>query len=419
VAERGEEEREIRLHLPKQSQIFFFIVLALMLWLTWLVFRPFVIFMITGVFLAVLAIPIDRFWEKLFQKDQAATERKRRRRDRVAAGMSILTLFLIITVPLILLGFALFNDAQNAVERINEGEVDRIIDAGLDVFYPEQTQEERNATVETVWKELAPRITSALNQVTGALFQFVGDLFIATTVILFVVYYILTDGNQLVAYIKRAAPLPAAQVSFLLEEAHQGLRAVFVGQILTSAIQGGLGGIGFLITGVPSAILWAVVMAILSLLPVVGAFLVWVPAVLYLFLQGEVWQGVFLLAWGVLIVSQVDNFLRPKLIGSRANIHPVFVLLGVLGGVAAFGFIGLFLGPLLVGATLSVLRVWEKDYLDPKLGIYDPTVPVEARVEQPGAGRPDVPADEFPDENGTSPPSEEEPGPSDRPDHPR
>ncbi len=158
-------------------------------------------------------------------------------------------------------------------------------------------------------------------------------------------------------------------------EAHRGLRAVFVGQMLTSIIQAVVGGIGFLIAGVPGAILWTAVMAILALLPVVGAFLVWIPAGIYLLVSGEIGWGIFLLLWGALVVSNVDNFVRPKLIGDRSGIHPLFVLVGVLGGVAAFGFIGLFLGPVLVGVTVSVLKVWEEEYLDPRVNQRPPETP--------------------------------------------
>ncbi|MCA1820154.1 MAG: AI-2E family transporter, partial [Halobacteriales archaeon] len=137
-------------------------------------------------------------------------------------------------------------------------------------------------------------------------------------------------------------------------------------------IQGVLGGIGFLVLGVPNAVLWGAVMAILALLPVLGTFMVWVPAAIYLFIQGHVWQGIAMLIWGTFVVMIfMDNVVRPRLIGNRADIHPMFVLVGVLGGAAVFGFVGLFLGPLLVGVTIAVLKVYEADYLDPNVNLLD------------------------------------------------
>lgn len=357
----GEPPKTIRVKLPTQSQVFFFIVLALMLFLTWRVFRPFLIYMVAGIFVAVLALPIDRRWEKVAS-------------NRLAAVFTILTLVVLLTLPLAALGFSLYQDANKLTQALDEGSLREYSTEAVDflVRYGAIDEEDRNATIEIYVDQAQEWAQQALRDLTERLVDSLWRFFIASTVILFVVYYILTDGARLVAYLRRATPLPPKQVDYLLAEAHRGLRAVFIGQILTSVIQGAVGGIGFLIAGVPGVFLWSAVMAILSLLPVVGAFLVWVPAAIFLLLGGDIWQGVFLLAWGVLIVSQVDNFVRPKLIGDRSGIHPLFVLVGVLGGVAAFGFIGLFLGPLLVGVTVSVLKVWETDYLDPEVLRGDP-----------------------------------------------
>lgn len=354
----GSAARKLRKLLPRQSQIFFFMILGLMLFLTWLVFRDFIIYMVTGVFVAVLALPIDKMWEKLFP-------------NRVSAFFTIFTLFIILTLPLALVGLALYQDAGAIADSLDEDHLTEWTTKVLEIFRPGQSNEARNETVKIFVDAAQEQVQTQLNKLTANLVGAVTKFFIAMTVILFVVYYVLTDGDKLVAYMRRALPLPPTQTDYLLREANRGLHAVFVGQILTSLIQGVVGGIAFLITGVPGVILWSAVMAILSLLPVVGAFLVWVPAAVWLLVKGKIWQGIFMIAWGVLVVSQVDNFVRPKLIGDRADIHPLFVLLGVLGGVAAFGFIGLFLGPLLVGVTISILRVWESDYLDPAVTGHD------------------------------------------------
>lgn len=348
--------KTLRLRLPTQSQVFFFIILALMLLMTWRVFRPFLIYMVAGAFVAILALPIDRFWEKMFP-------------NRLAAFATIVTLLLILTLPLAALGFSLYQDANKLTRALEEGQLREYSEDAVDLLvgWGFIAEEDRNATVEVFIVQAQERARELLDELANRLFEGLWNFFIAFTIILFVVYYVLTDGSRLTAYLRRATPLPPKQVDYLLAEAHRGLKAVFVGQILTSVIQGAVGGIGFLIAGLPGVILWSAVMAILSLLPVVGAFLVWVPAGVFLLMRGDIWQGVFLLAWGVLIVSQVDNFVRPKLIGNRSGIHPLFVLVGVLGGVAAFGFIGLFLGPLLVGVTVSILKVWETDYLDPEV----------------------------------------------------
>jgi predicted PurR-regulated permease PerM len=381
-----------RLVVPRQSQVFFYLILLLAAGLIWLVFKPFVIVTVTGLFVAVLALPIDRQWEKILP-------------NRLAAVATMMTVLLILVLPLVGLGFALANDAERMAAAIQSGEAQEWLDeqlrlpivAGLlDLAYPGQNETARNATLNQTIDRGEAWLTAKLTQLGKNLVAILPQFFIAMTVVLFVVYYILTDGDRLVQFIRRVAPLPVRQVDTLLNEARSGLHAVFVGQILTSLIQGGLGGVGFLIAGVPGAVLWASVMAILSLLPVVGAFLVWVPAALLLLSKGQYLEGGFLVVWGLVVVSQVDNFIRPRLIGNRANIHPLFVLIGVLGGVAAFGFIGLFLGPLLVGIFMSVLRVWEAEYLDPAVGSEDPTaahVPPPRPPQPPGPpGPPEPPA---------------------------
>lgn len=344
-----------RMKLSTQSQWFFLAILIGMLALTWMVFRPFIIYMVTGVFVAVLALPIDKRWERILP-------------NRLAAIMTILTLLVLVTAPLAGLGWSLYRDVGDVAQDISAGSLDKWADRALSVaepWLPEQTAAERNATIDRMVDAVEKQAINILRAVGESLLSALSLFAIAVTVILFVTYYILTDGERLVKYLRRAAPLPPRQVDYLFSEAGRGLRAVFVGQILTSLIQGMVGGIGFLIVGLPGVVLWSALMAVLALLPVVGAFLVWLPAGIYLLVAGKIWQGLFILAYGILVISNVDNIIRPILIGRGSGVHPIFILLGVLGGVAAFGFIGLFLGPVIVGITISVLKVWENEYLDP------------------------------------------------------
>ncbi|HEX2066241.1 MAG TPA: AI-2E family transporter [Candidatus Thermoplasmatota archaeon] len=363
-----EPARRARVPMPRQSQVFFFLVLGVMFYLSWQVFRDFIIYIITGIFVAVLSMPIDRFWERLFP-------------NRVAAVLTMVTLFIMTTVPLLLLGVMMYNDATRLADAVEGGELDQLVNNTLEKpwaqkllsnFYEGTNATAQHAYVNAKVREAQALIESSLTAFGTSILEALPEFFIAITVILFVVYYMLTDGQTFAAYVRRAAPLPGRQVDFLLQEARSGLNAVFMGQILVSVLQGVLGAIGFWITGLPNAVLWGAVMAVLGLLPVVGTFLVWVPAAIYLIMKGAVWQGIFMLLWGALVVTVVtDTFIKPKLIGSRADIHPMFVLVGVLGGAAAFGFIGLFLGPLLVGVTIAVLKVYEADYLDPQVNLLD------------------------------------------------
>lgn len=374
-AQDGPDVQAVRIKLPTQSQVFFLLLLGVMFWLTWLLFRDFIIFIVTGVFVAILALPIDRMWEKVFP-------------NRTAAVMTMLTVFVILTAPLVLLGFGMYRDVNAFAGALQDGEVDHLADRALQQpwaqgmmrqLYPNQTPEEQNATLHGWIDDGKARLQDYLEEFGSDILRAVPAFFVGLAVVLFVVYYLLTDGDVLYAYILRAAPLPPRQIDFLMTEARKGLTGVFNGQILMSVLQGFLGGIGFLIAGLPNPVLWGAVMALFALLPVLGTFMVWVPGGLYLMATGNVFAGVFLLAYGVIVILIiVDTFLRPKLLGSSIDLHPLFVLVGVLGGAAVFGFIGLFLGPLIMGVLVSVLKVWEQEYLDPliaKSGVPPPPKP--------------------------------------------
>jgi predicted PurR-regulated permease PerM len=133
-------------------------------------------------------------------------------------------------------------------------------------------------------------------------------------------------------------------------------RAVFMGIGLTAVVQGTLVGIGFWIAGLPSPLVFGVVAIFAALIPMVGAALVWAPAAIYLAAHGDYGHAIFLAAWGVVMVGMVDNVLRPMLISGRAEVPTLAVFLGVMGGLAAFGFIGLFVGPIALGLLVAVFR---------------------------------------------------------------
>jgi predicted PurR-regulated permease PerM len=343
-----------RVKTPLQSKVFFYGLLFLFIFLAWILFRPFLLYIATGLLVSILALPIDRKWEKILP-------------NKVAAFGTLLTIFILIVGPIVGLGFAIYSDVSKLVGAVETGQIRDIIVQVAEFVRPNMDEQERIQWVNQIYLDtIQPWILSATATVASSALTLAVQLGVAITVILFVVYYILTDGDRLLNYMARAVPLPARQMQFLMKEAHNGLEAVFYGQLMTSLIQGALGGVGFLIAGVPGAIVWAGVMAVLSLIPVIGPPVIWVPAAILLIVQGQVGFGIFLIVWGVVVVAQVDNIVRPILIGSRADIHPLFVLIGALGGVVAFGFIGLFLGPLLVGVTVSVLKVWETDYIDPE-----------------------------------------------------
>lgn len=198
----------------------------------------------------------------------------------------------------------------------------------------------------------APNVLGSVSGVTLGLF-----------IMFFVLFYLFREGQEPYERLRALIPLAPSLKEKLIEEIKSVTWAVVYGQVMTGLIQGTLGGIGLLIFGAPNPFLWGFVMIIFSFLPLVGTALIWAPAGVYLILSGATLRGIGLLVWGAVLVMNVDNFVKPRLISGRSNIHPVTVLLGVLGGLKLFGFIGLVVGPLILALFIALVHFYEEEYL--------------------------------------------------------
>jgi predicted PurR-regulated permease PerM len=179
---------------------------------------------------------------------------------------------------------------------------------------------------------------------------------------LFVLFFVLRDGPKLAASVVRMLPIEPRLRGKLWQHLIDVTRAVFMGIGLTAVVQGILLGIGFAIAGMPSPLVFGVVGMLFALIPVVGTAILWLPSALWLLVQGEPGHALFLVAWGVLVVGSVDNFLRPILISGRVEVPTLAVFIGVMGGLSAFGFIGLFLGPIVLGLLVALFRFFGEDF---------------------------------------------------------
>jgi predicted PurR-regulated permease PerM len=176
---------------------------------------------------------------------------------------------------------------------------------------------------------------------------------VAFFIMLYVLFFLLRDGKPLSAAIGRAVPLEANQTQRLLGQFVTVVRATVKGNIVVALIQGALGGLAFWVLGVPGPMLWGALMALLSLLPAVGAALVWLPVALYYLFTGQLWHGLGLTAWGVLVIGLVDNVLRPILVGRDTRMPDYLVLVATVGGISLFGLNGFVIGPVIAAMFLA------------------------------------------------------------------
>ncbi len=178
----------------------------------------------------------------------------------------------------------------------------------------------------------------------------------------FLVYYLLRDGERFVAWLIDVVPMSNAVCDRLIERIDRTAWGVIVGHLFVALLQGVVGGIGLLVAGVPNAAFWTFVMILLALLPLIGAFLVWAPAATYLVAVGRPGWGVFLFVYGLVVVGLIDNYARPIVIDRGAHLNPAVVIVGVFGGVYALGMIGLFLGPVVLAVLVATVEAVDEEY---------------------------------------------------------
>jgi predicted PurR-regulated permease PerM len=182
---------------------------------------------------------------------------------------------------------------------------------------------------------------------------------IGFAIMLFLLFFFLRDGDTLLARARRLIPLDEERKERLFSQLSGVTRAIVVGTSLTAVLQGVLVGVGFRICGLPSPVVFGVLAALLSMLPVGGSAFVWAPAAIWLFVDGRWGFGTFMLVWGLLL-GGLDNVLRPYLISGRAKISALAVFIGVLGGISAFGAIGIIAGPVVLSLVLALIEFAEE-----------------------------------------------------------
>lgn len=191
----------------------------------------------------------------------------------------------------------------------------------------------------------------------GVLFGFVNLI-----LVLVLMYFCFRDGERFLGWFYQIVPMPAQHVEAIARRVYQTINAVISGALMTAGVQGMLAIVGYLIAGVPLAMFFGVLTGISAMIPIVGAALVWVPITLFIFMDSQGW-GIFLAFWGLLLVSGVDNFLKPILIGSQARMPILLVFCAIIGGLNVYGFTGIIIGPILVAMLLAFISIYRDYYL--------------------------------------------------------
>ena len=293
----------------------------------------------------VLAILFAPFYRRLLA---------RMHQRRNWAALATLAICLVgVILPLTLITMAMLEEGMLIYEKIRSGQINfgayfQQVVAALPQWLTRLLERLDLLNIDSIQQRLSSGAVQGSQYVATqaiSITQNTFDFMVSFFIMLYLLFFLLRDGASLAARIRDAIPLSAGHKRHLFKKFTTVIRATVKGNVAVAAVQGALGGLIFWFLGIQGALLWAVLMAFLSLLPAIGAAVVWLPVAIYFLVTGSIWQGVTLIAFGVLVIGLVDNVLRPILVGKDTQMPDWVVLISTLGGMALFGLNGFVIGP--------------------------------------------------------------------------
>jgi predicted PurR-regulated permease PerM len=353
---RSERRPEWRL----AGVIFFGLLAIILLYATVMILRPFLSAIVLGAILVTITFPLyTRLRDRLHG------------RGGMAALVMILGITFLIIIPTVVLGFLLVDQANGLIAHMQSGDAQRLVQR-MDLVG--HLQWLRRFGVDPATMNPQRLILPVMQQIPGwvarngpAVIGSMAGAVLAFALVLLSAYFFYVEGESIIEQLAILSPLPARYDREFATQFKDVVDATFRGQVTTSLAQGIVTSIGLAIAGVPGALLWGFVATILSLLPMMGAAAVWIPATIYLFVAASIgdrgyFGAIFLTVWGVLVVSTIDNIIRPWAMRGKSQLPAIPLLFAVIGGMDAFGFIGLVIGPLVFSLLMSIIDIYKRSF---------------------------------------------------------
>jgi predicted PurR-regulated permease PerM len=341
------------------STIVFIAFLLGVLYLFYLVIRPFLLDLFVATVTAMVFSPLYRKILKFFKG--------RKIPSALATLFLILFIFL---VPLSLFSGLITAQSLDLYEKISKGLQDGSLQKAINLklvyfnlFFDRWHIDLQALRLEEQIGKILTTFSEFIYTEMTALARGVASFFLDLVIVLFVTFFLLIDGEKFLAEIRMLSPLEVGHYDRILSQLTVTIKATLKGSIVVALAQGFLGGLGFWIFGLPSAAFWGMCMVFSSVIPLIGTSIIWIPGAVYLAFTSSFWLAVGLALWGTLIVSGADNVLRPFLLKGSANLHPLLTFLSVLGGIIYFGFLGFILGPVLLSFLMTLFEIYKMDYL--------------------------------------------------------
>jgi predicted PurR-regulated permease PerM len=361
----NDENKRRRKEQAKLERRSFLLMLVLVTLMFFYLLKPFFSAVFWACVIGLLFYPLHLRFLKLWGN-----------RRNLAAMTTLAVCVCIGIVPLLFVVGSFFQEGAVLYQRLQSGDIDpgKWVERIREAFPAAQHLLERlNLDLNNVKDQLSGGAIAASSYIAQNAVQFgQGTLqwFVSFALMLYVAFFMLRDGPGLVALLVRALPLGDERERLLFVKFAEVTRATVKGNLVVAAVQGTLGGVIFWILGIPGALLWGVVMTLLSLIPVVGAGLIWGPVAIYLFAIGDWGKGLILTTFGIGVIGLVDNVLRPILVGRDTKLPDYIVLLSTLGGFVLFGMNGFVIGPLLAALFVAFWGIFMREFNAPE-GISD------------------------------------------------
>lgn len=333
------------------TRIFLFILMAAVIIACYFVFRPFLEVILVSAVLASVFYPVYEWLKKRLGGY-----------EKVSAIIMCLGIVLVIIVPLtnlIIFGaqksIAAYSDT---IDFLDNGGLENNIKSGA-LLKISQWFNLGGDELKAVLIDAAQKSSNWLVQGAAGLLKGTTTFLISLVLIIFTLFFFFVDGKKMLKKLMYWTPLPNKYDYLIFKKFKDVSYTIFTSTFAVAVAQAILCAIGFTIVGLP-AFFPAIATALLSMIPYFGAYLVWVPGSIYLFATGQIWQGIFLILWGALLISSIDNVIRMFMIKGKAQVHPIFILFSVLGGITLFGFWGIVIGPLLISLAVTVFDIYDK-----------------------------------------------------------
>jgi len=265
------------------------------------------------------------------------------------AALLVAAVLIVLALPVLLVVVQVADDVPRAFESADLGKAIEKINAHADALFGRHIPAEKLAAYLASVREA---ILSATPRLLGA----VGSTALSLFIMIYTLYYVLLDGRTVWRNLLAILPLEDEVKPLLTEDLRQTVTGVLYGQLVTAAAQAALAAIGYLIFHIPHVLFWTFLTLLVSMIPIAGSALIWAPLAISRLAAGDKFGGIGLLIYGAVLVMNIDNVIRPRLIAGRTRLHPVTALLGVVGGVQLFGVIGFVLGPVLLSLVVAMLR---------------------------------------------------------------